>query len=200
MGSSQPPQLLSGVSDQVLVESGTFHVFVGTGLGWDPLVFPAKNELFTVDGFRLVMRSEAEEHFATLPWRCGTEPLLHPTQWEMTQDGEMDVASDGEPVTAWVAPLASKGTERSIPLPGSGRYRVQVYSRGREEALRRRELIPQGDSVLLDLVGDVRMATERALAHPVTFVRSATHPTARATPITSGRIADRIAIRRLADH
>lgn len=34
-----------------------------------PLVFPAKNELFTVDGFLLVMRSEAEEHFATLPWR-----------------------------------------------------------------------------------------------------------------------------------
>lgn len=45
----------------------------------------------------------------------------------------MDVASDGERVTAWVAPLASKGTERSIPLPGSGRYRVRFTHVGEKK-------------------------------------------------------------------
>lgn len=145
MGSSQP-QLLSSFSDQVLVEDHLFHVFVGTGLGWDPLVIPVNDELFAVDEFRLVMRSDAQEHLATFTVEVwDTKPLAHFEQWEITQDGEMAVAGDGEPVTVRVAPVMSKGPERSISIPdGAGRYRVRVYSRGRDEVLRSSESIPRG--------------------------------------------------------
>lgn len=144
MGSSRP-QLRDSVSDQVLVEDHLFQVFVGTGLGWDPLVIPADDELFAVDEFRLVMRSDAQEHLAAFTVELWDyEPSPHAEAWDMAQDEEMTVSGDGEPVVVEVAPLVSRRPDTSLTLPEDGRYRVRVYSRGREAVVQSREPIPHG--------------------------------------------------------